>query len=61
MDYDVIVVGAGHADKSQIAFMVKRLLPAAGEVKADAADALAVAIAHAHLRRFNLLAARGAA
>lgn len=55
------VVGAGHADKSQIAFMVKRLLPAAGEVKADAADALAVAIAHAHLRRFRDLTARGAA
>ena len=35
------VVGAGHADKSQIGFMVKRLLPTAGDVKADAADALA--------------------
>ena len=44
------VVGAGHADKSQIAFMVKRLLPTAGDVKADAADALAVAITHAHVR-----------
>jgi crossover junction endodeoxyribonuclease RuvC len=49
------VVGAGHADKSQIAFMVKRLLPAAGEVKADAADALAVAITHAQMRRIKLL------
>jgi len=55
------VVGAGHADKSQIAFMVKRLLPGAGEVRADAADALAVAIAHAHLRRMKTLAVRGAA
>lgn len=57
------VVGAGHADKSQIAFMVKRLLPAAGEVKADAADALAVAITHAQLRKRALLEAltRGAA
>lgn len=55
------VVGTGHADKSQIAFMVKRLLPGAGEVKADAADALAVAIAHAHLRRMKTLAVRGAA
>ena len=55
------VVGAGHADKSQIAFMVKRLLPGAGEAKADAADALAVAIAHAHLRRMKTLALRGAA
>jgi crossover junction endodeoxyribonuclease RuvC len=57
------VVGAGHADKSQIAFMVKRLLPTAGEVKADAADALAVAITHAQLRKRSLLEAmhRGAA
>ena len=51
------VVGAGHADKSQIAFMVKRLLPAAGDVTADAADALAVAITHANLRRARGLAA----
>ncbi len=50
------VVGAGHADKTQIAFMVKRLLPSAGEVKADAADALAVAITHAQLRKRALLA-----
>lgn len=54
------VVGAGHADKSQIAFMVKRLLPQAGDVKADAADALAVAITHAQLRKRALLM-RGAA
>jgi crossover junction endodeoxyribonuclease RuvC len=44
------VVGTGSADKSQVAFMVRRLLPAAGEVSADAADALAVAILHAHAR-----------
>lgn len=50
------VVGAGHADKSQIAFMVKRLLPGAGDVKADAADALAVAITHAQLRKRAILA-----
>ncbi len=56
------VVGAGHADKTQIAFMVKRLLPAAGDVKADAADALAVAITHAQMRKRALLATlRGAA
>ena len=57
------VVGAGHADKSQIAFMVKRLLPTAGDVKADAADALAVAITHAQLRKRSLLETlhRGAA
>ncbi len=50
------IVGAGHADKGQIAFMVKRLLPASGDVKADAADALAVAITHAQLRKRALLA-----
>jgi len=56
------VVGAGHADKTQIAFMVKRLLPAAGDVKADPADALAVAITHAQMRKRALLATlRGAA
>ncbi len=44
------VVGTGAADKTQIAFMVARLLPAAGSPTADAADALAVAITHAHLR-----------
>lgn len=38
------VVGTGSADKDQIAFMVRRLLPKAGEVSADAADALAAAI-----------------
>ncbi len=43
------VVGAGHADKNQIAMMVSRLLPGV-EAKADAADALAVAICHAHHR-----------
>jgi crossover junction endodeoxyribonuclease RuvC len=52
------VVGTGAADKAQVAFMVRRLLPTAGEVSADAADALAVAITHAHLRVARL---RGAA
>lgn len=41
------VVGAGSADKTQIAFMVRRLLPTAGDVTADAADALGVALCHA--------------
>jgi len=41
------VVGVGRADKEQVAFMVRRLLPAAGAVSADAADALAVALTHA--------------
>jgi crossover junction endodeoxyribonuclease RuvC len=42
------VVGAGHAGKEQVQFMVRRLLPACGVTQADAADALACAIAHAH-------------
>lgn len=41
------IVGSGAADKNQIAFMVRRLLPAAGDVSADAADALGVALCHA--------------
>jgi crossover junction endodeoxyribonuclease RuvC len=44
------IVGVGHADKNQVALMVQRLLPSCGEVSADAADALAVAICHAHYR-----------
>jgi crossover junction endodeoxyribonuclease RuvC len=56
------VVGSGAADKSQIAFMIRRLLPTAGEVTADAADALAVAVTHAHLRMAaRRLGVRGAA
>lgn len=42
------VVGAGHADKKQIQMMVKVLLPKADFKQADAADALAIAICHAH-------------
>ena len=42
------VVGTGGADKAQIHFMVQRLLPGAKLAGADAADALAVAITHAH-------------
>jgi crossover junction endodeoxyribonuclease RuvC len=53
------VVGTGGADKSQVGFMIRRLLPAAGDTTSDSADALAVAIAHAHARRARQL--RGAA
>lgn len=42
------VVGAGHADKEQVQMMVRRLLPGCAIEKPDAADALAVAICHAH-------------
>ncbi len=44
------VVGTGGADKAQVGWMIARLLPTAGKTTADAADALAVAIAHAHAR-----------
>jgi len=43
------VVGAGHAEKAQVAAMVRVLLPGAA-AEADAADALAAAICHAHHR-----------
>jgi crossover junction endodeoxyribonuclease RuvC len=42
------VVGAGHAEKSQVQLMVRRLLPGCAFDSPDAADALAVAICHAH-------------
>jgi len=42
------VVGNGHAKKEQVQQMVKRLLGLAGVPSADAADALACAICHAH-------------
>ncbi|MDR2158198.1 MAG: crossover junction endodeoxyribonuclease RuvC [Holosporaceae bacterium] len=41
------VVGSGHATKDQVSTMVQKLLNC-GTVKLDAADALAVAICHAH-------------
>jgi crossover junction endodeoxyribonuclease RuvC len=53
------VVGTGGADKAQVGFMIARLLPTAGKTTADAADALAVAIVHAHSRTARGL--RGAA
>jgi crossover junction endodeoxyribonuclease RuvC len=55
------VVGTGHAGKEQVLAMVRRLLPACGVEASDAADALAAAIAHAHLAntRARILAALG--
>ncbi len=44
------IVGNGHADKNQIAMMVRVLLPTSAATSADAADALAVAICHAQHR-----------
>jgi crossover junction endodeoxyribonuclease RuvC len=52
------VVGAGHADKNQVAVMLKILLPKAEPRSADAADALAVAITHAHHRQSAALRMR---
>ena len=51
------VVGAGHAGKDQIRAMVARLLPCAAPDSADAADALAIAITHAHARAWRKLEA----
>jgi len=42
------VVGAGHAAKEQIGLMIGVLLPGCKVDQADAADALAIAITHAH-------------
>lgn len=44
------LVGRGHADKAQVQHMVKALLDLAATPAADAADALAAAICHAHMR-----------
>jgi crossover junction endodeoxyribonuclease RuvC len=45
------VIGVGHGDKTQVQMMVKVLLPRAQFDGADAADALAIAICHAHHRQ----------
>lgn len=56
------VVGTGAAQKRQVAMMVRTLLPGSGEVGGDAADALAVALCHAHhdATRRRLASAYGA-
>jgi crossover junction endodeoxyribonuclease RuvC len=53
------VVGNGHAAKEQVQHMVRRLLALPGEPSADAADALACAICHAHGARLGELPLRG--
>jgi crossover junction endodeoxyribonuclease RuvC len=50
------IVGAGHAEKGQIRAMVRVLLPRAQFDSDDAADALAIAICHAHHRTARALA-----
>lgn len=52
------VVGAGHAEKAQVAMMVRVLLPKCDARSADAADALAVAICHAQHRGARAIAAK---
>lgn len=49
------IVGVGNASKDQIHAMVLRLLPGTSLAGPDAADALAIAITHAHLRASKLL------
>lgn len=55
------VVGTGHAEKDQIRHMVKILLPKARFDSDDAADALAIAVCHAHHRGSAGMAAKIAA
>lgn len=52
------VVGHGAASKEQVQFMVRRLLNIAGDIQADAADALAIALCHAHARNLRRLGLR---
>jgi crossover junction endodeoxyribonuclease RuvC len=52
------LVGTGAAEKFQVAHMVRMLLGVRGPLSADAADALAVAVCHAHTRRLGALAAQ---
>jgi crossover junction endodeoxyribonuclease RuvC len=49
------IVGAGHGDKTQVRMMIGVLLPKADPTSDDAADALAVAVTHAHHRQSVLL------
>ena len=50
------VVGTGGAQKDQVQLMVKRLLNIAGPLTEDAADALAIALCHAHSRKIFSMA-----
>jgi crossover junction endodeoxyribonuclease RuvC len=49
------IVGAGHSEKAQIRMMIGVLLPKADPKSEDAADALAIAVTHAHHRTSVLL------
>jgi crossover junction endodeoxyribonuclease RuvC len=54
------VVGTGAAQKDQVQLMVKRLMNISGPLAEDAADALAIALCHAHSRKLHGLAAMAA-
>jgi crossover junction endodeoxyribonuclease RuvC len=51
------IVGAGHAEKAQIRVMIGVLMPKADPQSEDAADALAIAVTHAHHRQSAALKA----
>ena len=55
------IVGAGHAEKAQIRLMIGVLLPKADPQSEDAADALAIAVTHAHHRQSAMLKLKVAA
>jgi crossover junction endodeoxyribonuclease RuvC len=48
-----VVVGVGHAEKAQVAHMVRLQLPGVALAGPDAADALAIALCHIHHARFR--------
>ncbi|MEE2999722.1 MAG: crossover junction endodeoxyribonuclease RuvC [Pseudomonadota bacterium] len=47
------LVGSGHAAKEQVQMMIRTLLPGCNFKSADSADALAIAICHAHHRQLG--------
>ena len=49
------ISGYGHADKNQVTQMIKMLMPSAELNSSDAADALAIAVCHAHHRTSNAM------
>jgi crossover junction endodeoxyribonuclease RuvC len=55
------IVGAGHGEKAQIRMMIGVLLPQAEPESEDAADALAIAICHAHHRQSMMMKVKAAA
>ena len=59
MEVKRAVVGNGHAAKEQVQAMVRHLMPGVTFKRADAADALAIAICHAHHRHTRNALARG--